>query len=161
MASIRGEHPFAIIHCATRRFAPRIALGFAIPLMFIIGVLSIMGGVVPQGTIAQTLANDTIAAWLKPVIIGLQLKRLEALLAEKKLRIELSPEARHLIATEGYDQAFGARPLKRAIQRLVQNPLAMAVLEGRFAEGDKVRVDVGSDGQLVFTNVPGVAEAVS
>jgi ATP-dependent Clp protease ATP-binding subunit ClpB len=95
------------------------------------------------------------------VIIGLQLKRLEALLAEKKLRIELSPEARHLIATEGYDQAFGARPLKRAIQRLVQNPLAMAVLEGRFAEGDKVRVDVGADGQLVFTNVPGVAEAVS
>jgi ATP-dependent Clp protease ATP-binding subunit ClpB len=92
------------------------------------------------------------------VIIGLQLKRLEQLLAEKKLSIELSPAARHFLAKEGYDQAFGARPLKRAIQRLVQNPLALAVLEGRFEEGDKIKVDVGTDGQLEFTNVPGGAE---
>jgi ATP-dependent Clp protease ATP-binding subunit ClpB len=92
------------------------------------------------------------------VIIGLQLKRLEKLLAEKKLSIELSPAARHFLAKEGYDQAFGARPLKRAIQRLVQNPLALAVLEGRFEEGDKIKVDVGPDGQLAFTNVPGGAE---
>ncbi|MEO5588829.1 MAG: AAA family ATPase, partial [Gemmatimonadaceae bacterium] len=85
------------------------------------------------------------------VIIGLQLKRLEQLLAEKKLTIDLTPEARHLLANEGYDQAFGARPLKRAIQRLVQNPLAMAVLEGRFVEGDNITVDVGTDEQLTFT----------
>ncbi|HKY96775.1 MAG TPA: ATP-dependent chaperone ClpB [Gemmatimonadaceae bacterium] len=88
------------------------------------------------------------------VIIGLQLKRLDALLAEKKLSIYLTPKARHFLATEGYDQAFGARPLKRAIQRLVQNPLALAVLEGRFLEGDRITVDVGADGQLTFTNVP-------
>jgi ATP-dependent Clp protease ATP-binding subunit ClpB len=93
------------------------------------------------------------------VIIGLQLKRLEKLLAEKKLSIELSPEARHYLATEGYDQAFGARPLKRAIQRLVQNPLALAVLEGRFVEGDKIKVDLGPDGALVFTNVPSAEPA--
>jgi ATP-dependent Clp protease ATP-binding subunit ClpB len=92
------------------------------------------------------------------VIIGLQLKRLEQLLAEKKLSIHLTPAARHHLATEGYDQAFGARPLKRAIQRLVQNPLALAVLEGRFLEGDRITVDVGSDGQLTFTNLPGVAD---
>jgi ATP-dependent Clp protease ATP-binding subunit ClpB len=87
-------------------------------------------------------------------IIGLQLKRLEQLLAERKLTIELTPAARHLLATEGYDQAFGARPLKRAIQRLVQNPMALAVLEGRFLEGDRITVDVGENGQLAFTNVP-------
>ena len=92
------------------------------------------------------------------VIIGLQLKRLDQLLAERKLQIELTPAARHHLATEGYDQAFGARPLKRAIQRLVQNPLALAVLEGRFLEGDRITVDVGPDGQLTFTNVPGSAE---
>jgi ATP-dependent Clp protease ATP-binding subunit ClpB len=92
------------------------------------------------------------------VIIGLQLKRLDQLLAERKLQIELTPGARHHLATEGYDQAFGARPLKRAIQRLVQNPLALAVLEGRFVEGDRITVDVGPDGQLTFTNVPGAAE---
>ena len=63
-------------------------------------------------------------------IIELQLQRLERLLAERKLTIELTPEARRAIAAEGYDPAYGARPLKRAIQRLVQNPLAMGVLEG-------------------------------
>ena len=88
------------------------------------------------------------------VIIGLQLKRLDQLLAEKKLSIHLTPAARHHLATEGYDQAFGARPLKRAIQRLVQNPLALLVLEGRFLEGDRITIDVGPDGELTFANLP-------
>jgi ATP-dependent Clp protease ATP-binding subunit ClpB len=87
------------------------------------------------------------------VIIGLQLKRLEKLLAERKLQIELTPKAQHFLAKEGYDPAFGARPLKRAIQRLVQNPLALAVLEGRFLEGDRIKVDL-DNGELVFLNVP-------
>jgi ATP-dependent Clp protease ATP-binding subunit ClpB len=72
-------------------------------------------------------------------IVELQLKRMDKLLADKKLTIELTPEARALIAHEGYDPAFGARPLKRAIQRMVQNPLAMAVLEGKFVDGDHIR----------------------
>jgi ATP-dependent Clp protease ATP-binding subunit ClpB len=83
-------------------------------------------------------------------IIGLQLSRLEKLLADRKLKIELTPEARDLIATEGYDPAFGARPLKRAIQRLLQNPLAMAVLEGKFIEGDTIQVGVDAKGELTF-----------
>ena len=91
-------------------------------------------------------------------IIGLQLKRFDKLLLERKLSINLTPAAKHVLATEGYDQAFGARPLKRAIQRLVQNPLALAVLEGRFLEGDRITVDVGPDGQLTFTNLPGTPE---
>ncbi len=87
-------------------------------------------------------------------IIGLQLKRLDVLLADRKLSIELTPAAKHVLATEGYDPAFGARPLKRAIQRLLQNPLALAVLEGRFMEGDRVKVDVGADGHLEFETRP-------
>jgi ATP-dependent Clp protease ATP-binding subunit ClpB len=83
-------------------------------------------------------------------IIDLQLKRLEKLLADRKMAIELTPEARRAVAEEGYDPAFGARPLKRAIQRLLQNPLALAVLEGRFGEGDRVLVGVGPRGELTF-----------
>jgi ATP-dependent Clp protease ATP-binding subunit ClpB len=87
-------------------------------------------------------------------IIELQLKRLEKLLADRKLQIELTPKAKHFLAKQGYDPALGARPLKRAIQRLIQNPLALAVLEGKFLEGDKIKVDLDENGQLVFTNVP-------
>ncbi len=93
-------------------------------------------------------------------IIGLQLARFDKLLAERKLAIRLTSDARHLLASEGYDPAFGARPLKRAIQRMVQNPLALAVLEGRFLEGDTVVVDVGDDGHLTFTNAPRDADPV-
>ena len=86
-------------------------------------------------------------------IIDLQLHRLEQLLAERKMTIELTPDARRAIAEEGYDPSFGARPLKRAIQRVIQNPLALAVLEGRFGEGDHVVVGVGANGELTFEKV--------
>ena len=84
-------------------------------------------------------------------IIDLQLARLRRLLADRKLALDLTDEARRLVASEGYDPAFGARPLKRAIQRLLQNPLAMAVLEGRFGEGDRIVASVrrGAD-ELTF-----------
>jgi len=81
-------------------------------------------------------------------IVDLQLKRLEKLLADRKITILVTPEAKHVLAEEGYDPAFGARPLKRSIQRLIQNPLAMAVLDGKFNDGDTVVVDVGPNGQL-------------
>jgi ATP-dependent Clp protease ATP-binding subunit ClpB len=74
-------------------------------------------------------------------IVELQLRRLEGLLAERKIALELTPEAKAFIASEGYEPAYGARPLKRAIQRLVQNPLAIRILEGEFGEGDRVRAD--------------------
>ena len=77
-------------------------------------------------------------------IVGLQLKRLERSLSEREITIEVSPAARRRIGDVGYDPAFGARPLKRAIQRLIANPLATAFLEGRFGAGDRVRVDVDS-----------------
>ena len=83
-------------------------------------------------------------------IIDLQLARLRKLLGDRKLTMELTPDARRLIAMEGYDPSFGARPLKRAIQRLLQNPLAMAVLEGRFVEGDHIQVASTRKGELTF-----------
>ena len=86
-------------------------------------------------------------------IVELQLARLRKLLADRKITLELSDEAKALVATEGYDPAFGARPLKRAIQRMLQNPLALSILQGTFSDGDTIRAEVGSDGVLSFTRV--------
>ena len=83
-------------------------------------------------------------------IVDLQLARFEKLLADRKITMEVTPEAKKLIAEEGYDPAFGARPLKRAIQRLLQNPLALQLLEGRFQEGDHIVVTAGPGGTIVF-----------
>ena len=82
-------------------------------------------------------------------IAELQLERLRARLAERKLSLELTDAARDVLAEAGWDPTYGARPLKRALQRLVENPLAQRLLEGEFAEGDTIRVDA-QDGELVF-----------
>jgi ATP-dependent Clp protease ATP-binding subunit ClpB len=84
-------------------------------------------------------------------IVDLQLRRLDKLLADRKITLEVTPDAKRVLAEEGYDPAFGARPLKRSIQRLIQNPLAMAVLEGRFGEGDHVIVRPNGKGGLELT----------
>src|SRR5690348_11958554 len=82
-----------------------------------------------------------------------QLKRFEGLLADRKLTLDVTPAAKQLLVSEGYDPVYGARPLKRPWQRLLQNPLAMAVLEGSYVEGDTIRADRGSDGALTFEKV--------
>jgi len=74
-------------------------------------------------------------------IIRLLLKEVERLLGERQITLEISPAATELLLREGYDPAYGARPLRRAIQRLVQDPLAMHILEGAILPGDHVRVD--------------------
>ncbi|HTV05580.1 MAG TPA: ATP-dependent chaperone ClpB [Acidobacteriaceae bacterium] len=74
-------------------------------------------------------------------IVDLRLKDLERLLADRDITLELSPEARHQLLMTGYDRAYGARPLKRAIQRLIQDPLAMKILDGEVLHGDHVRVE--------------------
>jgi ATP-dependent Clp protease ATP-binding subunit ClpB len=74
-------------------------------------------------------------------IIDLQLVYLKNLLAERKIQIELTPRAHELLFREGYDPQFGARPLKRAIQRLIQDPLAMKLLDGEVLPGERVEVD--------------------
>jgi ATP-dependent Clp protease ATP-binding subunit ClpB len=74
-------------------------------------------------------------------IIELRLEDLRGLLAERKISLELTEEAKDVLFTEGYDPAFGARPLKRAIQKLVQDPLALKILDGAVLNGDHVIVD--------------------
>jgi ATP-dependent Clp protease ATP-binding subunit ClpB len=91
-------------------------------------------------------------------IVELQLGRLRERLAERRLGLEVTDEAKELLAEEGWDPAYGARPLKRAIQRLVENPLALELLEGRFTEGDTVRVEA-SDGELGFRRAEATAHA--
>ncbi|HMA42529.1 MAG TPA: AAA family ATPase, partial [Gemmatimonadales bacterium] len=88
-------------------------------------------------------------------IVDLQIERVRQLVRDRKLTLEVTPAAKALIATEGYDPVYGARPLKRAIQRLLQNPLAMAVLEGEYNEGDTIMVDRAKEGTaLKFERVP-------
>jgi ATP-dependent Clp protease ATP-binding subunit ClpB len=82
-------------------------------------------------------------------IVELQLERLRARLAERGLSLELTDSAKEILAEAGWDPTYGARPLKRAIQRMVENPLALRLLEGEFEEGDTIRVDA-RDGELVF-----------
>jgi ATP-dependent Clp protease ATP-binding subunit ClpB len=82
-------------------------------------------------------------------VVELQLARLRRRLAERGLTVELTDSAKAQLVEAGWDPAYGARPLKRALQRLVENPLAKALLEGGFAEGDAIRVDA-RDGQFVF-----------
>ena len=74
-------------------------------------------------------------------IFELQLGYVRELLAEKKIDLVVSGPAKDLVLKEGYDEQFGARPLKRAIQRLIQDPLALAILNGDFGEGDVVLAD--------------------
>src|SRR5206468_2410196 len=74
-------------------------------------------------------------------IVELQLVRLRDRLAERGLSLELTDAAKEVVAEAGWDPTYGARPLKRALQRLVENPLALRLLEGDFAEGDTVLVD--------------------
>jgi ATP-dependent Clp protease ATP-binding subunit ClpB len=84
-------------------------------------------------------------------IIEIQLGQLRKLVAERRVEIELTPAARQLLYREGYDPQFGARPLKRAIQRLVQDPLAMKILNGEILPGDRVLVDADlSKGETKF-----------
>ncbi len=89
-------------------------------------------------------------------IVEIQLKRLEALLSERKISLVLSDEAKQVLADRGYDPAYGARPLKRVIQKLVQDPMAEEILSGRVKDGDHVDVEVKA-GVLVFNgSVPAV-----
>jgi ATP-dependent Clp protease ATP-binding subunit ClpB len=74
-------------------------------------------------------------------IVELELAKVMRLLAERNVRIELTPAARARLVRDGYDPAYGARPLRRTVQRLVQDPLAMRILDGSVLPGDLVRVD--------------------
>ena len=82
-------------------------------------------------------------------IVEIQLKRLRQNLASRKMGLEITDRAKALLADKGYDPVYGARPLKRTIQRLIQDPLAVKILEGEFKDGDRIKID--SDGEeMIF-----------
>ena len=83
-------------------------------------------------------------------IIDIQLEKLRVMLADRGIEIVVEESARDLISTEGYDPVYGARPLKRAIQTLVQNPLAVKLLSGEIGNGQKIYVSA-EDGSMKFT----------
>jgi ATP-dependent Clp protease ATP-binding subunit ClpB len=93
-------------------------------------------------------------------IVEIQLVRLRERLAERGLGLELTDAAKETLAEAGWDPAYGARPLKRAIQRLVENALALRLLEGDFSEGDTVVVDA-TEGELVFEKAPAAQPAAA
>jgi ATP-dependent Clp protease ATP-binding subunit ClpB len=94
--------------------------------------------------IFQSLDEEDLAR-----IVDIQLARLEKRLEQQQLTLDVDKAAKNLLAKEGYDPQFGARPLKRAIQEQLLNPLATKLLEGEFKPGDKIKVS-GQNGELVF-----------
>jgi ATP-dependent Clp protease ATP-binding subunit ClpB len=103
----------------------------------------------------DSLTREQIGA-----IVDLQVATVLRRVAERDIAVELTDEARTLIGNLGYDPTYGARPLKRVIQKRLVDPLALAMLEGRFVAGDTVRVDA-ADGELTLTRVAAVAPAAA
>jgi ATP-dependent Clp protease ATP-binding subunit ClpA len=91
-------------------------------------------------------------------IVDLLTKELERRLAEKNIKLQLSDEAKTWLVKRGYDPVYGARPLRRAIQRYVENPLSIKILQGEFKEGDAIAVSVDGN-NLVFTTLKAAAIA--
>lgn len=96
---------------------------------------------IDAAVIFQSLTEEQIKQ-----IVDLVLKDIQKRLAERKITVELTEAAKDKLAKDGFDPAFGARPLRRTMQRLVENPLSTKILKGEFKEGDRVVVDVGPDG---------------
>jgi len=99
---------------------------------------------IDETIIFHSLSADQIGA-----IVDIQMQRLAARLAERNIHLELSPEARDFLAEKGYDPVYGARPLKRAIQKHIENRLSVEILAGRVADGARIRAVV-ADGEIAF-----------
>ena len=95
---------------------------------------------IDEVVVFNPLGRDEIAR-----VVEIQLGHLQRRLEAKRIQLEVTDAARAVLGREGYDPTFGARPLKRTIQRLVQDPLALRLLEHEFAEGDTVVVDAAGD----------------
>jgi ATP-dependent Clp protease ATP-binding subunit ClpB len=102
--------------------------------------------------IFKSLGKEEIAK-----IIDIQLESLRNHLADRKITLEITPEAREALFREGYDPSFGARPLKRAIQKLLADPLALKILDGDIQPGDHVHADVDKSGAITFQALPAIA----
>jgi ATP-dependent Clp protease ATP-binding subunit ClpA len=98
----------------------------------------------------ETIVFDPLSREQLEQIVDLLLDRTRRLVEAQGIKLEVTEPAKARIVDEGYDAQYGARPLRRAIQRLVENPLSGELLRGSFADGDTVRVDAGTNGALVF-----------
>jgi ATP-dependent Clp protease ATP-binding subunit ClpB len=94
-------------------------------------------------------------------IVDIQVKRLQRLLDERKITLELEPDAREWLAQKGYDPAYGARPLKRVIQKHLQDPLAELILSGEIKDGETVPVRTGPAGLMIGDVSVGVEKGPS
>jgi ATP-dependent Clp protease ATP-binding subunit ClpB len=101
---------------------------------------------IDETIIFHSLAPEQIAA-----IVDIQMAQLRARLESMNIRLDLGEEARDLLAKKGYDPVYGARPLKRAIQQYLENPLSMEILKGRFESGAAVRAEA-ANGEIVFVD---------
>jgi ATP-dependent Clp protease ATP-binding subunit ClpB len=103
--------------------------------------------------IDETVVFHALDAQHIESIARIQLKALDARMAKMDLKLDVSPAALSALAKVGFDPVFGARPLKRAIQQRIENPVAKLILEGRFGPKDVVPVDVKGDDEFVFERV--------
>ena len=101
--------------------------------------------------IFKSLGKEEIAR-----IIDIQLESLRNHLADRKITLEITPAAREALFREGYDPSFGARPLKRAIQKLLADPLALKILDGDIQQSDHVTADLDKLGEMAFQSVPAI-----
>jgi ATP-dependent Clp protease ATP-binding subunit ClpC len=106
-------------------------------------------------TVFHTLTREHIKD-----IVDLLINQLNTQLIERGVTLELEPEAKEFIATDGYDPSFGARPLRRTIQRLIEDPLSEEVLKGHFKDGGEIVVRLEGD-QLVFIDKRDLVKSVS
>jgi ATP-dependent Clp protease ATP-binding subunit ClpB len=105
----------------------------------------------------EIILFDRLSREQMDAIVDIQVERLAALLADRDMSVQLDAQAREWLGDAGYDPAYGARPLKRVIQRSLQNPLAELILEGAINDGDTVKVSVGGDGLEINGHAVGVA----
>ncbi len=108
---------------------------------------------IDETVIFHSLGPDQIGK-----IVDIQMRDLQKRLAERKITVALTDEARQTLAERGYDPVFGARPLKRTIQRMIENPLAVEVLGGRFREGDHIVIDTSDRETFTFRKQAAVAQ---
>jgi len=94
-------------------------------------------------------------------IVDLFIKRINEQLAEHSLKLEITDRVREKLAKEGFDPAFGARPLRRTIQRYIEDPLSEHILRGEFREGDTILADVDEEGKVLFLRKEEPVGAVS
>lgn len=101
--------------------------------------------------IDDTVVFEPLDKKMIAAIAKIQIKRLEKRLADLDIGLEITPEAMDKLADAGFDPVFGARPLKRAIQTNLENPLAKKLLDAEFMAGDKIVISVDDDSNIVFT----------